>query len=44
MGNGNNDILSEEHFENSKSSRGSYLDLIFYFCPKIWILSRDPLP
>ncbi len=28
VGNGNDDILSEEHFENSNTSRGSYLDLL----------------
>ncbi len=27
MRNGNDVISSEEHFENSKTSRGSYLDL-----------------
>jgi hypothetical protein len=26
VGNGNDDITSEEHFENSKTVRGSYLD------------------
>ncbi len=27
VGNGNDDIASEEHFENSKTSRGSYLSI-----------------
>jgi hypothetical protein len=42
MGNGNDSILSEEHFENSKTSRGFYFLLIStYFCPNVLILSRD---
>jgi hypothetical protein len=38
-------ISSEEHFEKSKTCRGSYFYLIYYsyFCPKI-ILSCDPVP
>ena len=36
MGNGNDDISSEKHFENSKTSRGSYLRT-----SNICILSRD---
>jgi hypothetical protein len=30
LGNGNNDISSEEHFKNSKTSRGYNLDLQLY--------------
>jgi hypothetical protein len=44
LGYGKDDISSEEHFENSKTSRVSYLDLSSYFCPKIRFLSQDPVP
>jgi hypothetical protein len=54
-GNGNADISSEEHFENSKTRRGPallyYSSRTVFFCPNIWILctniwnlSRDPVP
>ncbi len=45
MGNGNDDILSEEHFENSKINRGSYLYpelLIFAQIFEVYV-SRDPV-
>ncbi len=41
MWNGNDDILSEEYFKNSKTRRGSYLLREMW---NIWILSRDPVP
>ncbi len=45
VGNGNDDISSEAHFENSKTSTGSYLGLqAVIFLTNIWILSRDPVP
>ncbi len=42
MGNGNDDISSEEHFENSKP--GEVTTRTVHFCLNILILSRDPVP
>ncbi len=42
--NGNDDILSEEHFKNSITRLGSCLYYNFYFFPNIFILSRNPVP
>jgi hypothetical protein len=45
LGNGNDDISSEEHLKIQKISRGYYLYLkLFIFCSYIWIISRDPVP
>ena len=39
------DLSSQEHLINSKTSRGSNLDLeLLIFCQNTWILSCDPLP
>ncbi len=34
--NGNDDISTEEHFENSKTTRGTYLQLELFFFVKIF--------
>ncbi len=45
MGGGNDDISSEEHFDNLNISRGSYLYLeLFQFCSYFLIPSRDLFP
>ncbi len=44
-GNGNDDISSKNHFENTKTRRCSYLILeTISFCLNILILYRDPVP
>jgi hypothetical protein len=40
VGNGNADISTDEHFENEKISRGSYL----YLDLVIFVFYRDPVP
>jgi hypothetical protein len=43
--NGNDDISSEKHLENSKTRIFSFLfTRAVHFCPNIFILSRDPVP
>ncbi len=44
MGNCNDDISSAEHFENSKTSRGSYLDLWVIILVQILELCLVPSP
>ncbi len=47
MGNGNGEISSEKHFENSKTRRGSYFlqePLIFVQIFELYLVSRDPVP
>ncbi len=39
VGNGNDDIPSDDHFENLKTNRGSYLDLEVVIFVKIFDLS-----
>ncbi len=43
--NGNDDISSEEHFENSKTKRGTYLLLELFFLSKFFnsISWRSPV-
>jgi hypothetical protein len=46
VGNGNDDISSEEHFENLKTSRGSYLELqlvIFVQKSDFYLMTSAPL-
>ncbi len=46
VGNGNDNISSKEHFENSQTSTVEVptRPITSYFCSKIWILSCDPVP
>ncbi len=44
VGNGTDDILSDEHFENSKTRRSAYLLLVELFIWTFWIPSRDTVP
>jgi hypothetical protein len=46
MGNGNDDISSEKHFEIQKQVEvlTVFRPISFYFCANIGILSGDPVP
>jgi hypothetical protein len=44
MGNGNDDISSEEHFENSKISRDSYFYAELFIFVHIFEFYCEPMP